>query len=61
MAAPRIRSRFTWPRTRCTFAINGKVVRAIAKSALGGPTDGQAGLRINHNMDLHIDGYAVKK
>jgi len=43
------------------FAINGKVVKAIAKSALGGSTDGQAGLRINHNMDLHIDGYAVKK
>ena len=43
------------------FIINGKLVKAIAKSALGGPTDGQVGLRINHNMDLHIDGYALKK
>ena len=43
------------------FLINGKLVKAVAKSALGGSTDGQAGLRVNHNMDLHIDGYAVKK
>jgi hypothetical protein len=43
------------------FVINGKVVKAIAKSQLGGSTDGIAGLRINHNMDLHIDGFAVKK
>ncbi len=43
------------------FVVNGKLVKAIAKSALGGATDGQAGLRVNHNMDLHIDGYAVKK
>src|ERR1019366_9716073 len=44
------------------FMVNGKLVKAIAKSDLGGAmTDGQVGLRINHNMDLHIDGYALKK
>lgn len=45
------------------FAINGKVVKAIAKSDLGGgATDGQAGFRINHNIDMHIDGWTgVKK
>ena len=43
------------------FLVNGKLVKAVAKSALGGSTDGQAGLRINHNMDLHIDGFALKK
>ena len=44
------------------FAINGKVVKAIAKSDLdGATTDGQTGLRINHNMDLHISGWAFKK
>lgn len=44
------------------FALNGKVVKAIAKSDLdGATTDGQAGLRINHNIDMHIDGYAFKK
>jgi hypothetical protein len=44
------------------FMINGKLVKAIAKTDLGGAsTDGQAGLRINHNIDIHIDGWAVKK
>jgi len=44
------------------FLINGKLFRAVAKSQLdGGSTDGQAGLRINHNIDMHIDGWAVKK
>lgn len=43
------------------FAVNGKVVKAVAKSELGGPTDGQAGLRINHNIDVHIDGWGIKK
>ena len=41
------------------FSINGKLVKAIAKSDLGMSIDGQAGLRINHNMDLHIDGWKV--
>jgi len=38
-----------------------QLVKALPKSALGGATDGQAGIRINHNMDLHIDGFALKK
>jgi hypothetical protein len=42
------------------FVINGKLVAAVAKTDLGGsPTDGQVGLRVNHNMDLHITGYKV--
>ncbi|HEY4320319.1 MAG TPA: hypothetical protein VGM77_03990 [Gemmatimonadales bacterium] len=44
------------------FMINGKLVKAIAKSQLdGASTDGQAGIRINHNIDMHIDGWSVKK
>ncbi len=45
------------------FIVNGKVVKAIAKSALGnGKTDGQAGLRINHATDIHIETWTgVKK
>ena len=45
------------------FLVNGKLVKAIAKSALGGAkTDGQAGIRINHATDLHIDTWTgVKK
>lgn len=45
------------------FIVNGKVVKALAKSQLGGAkTDGQAGIRINHGTDLHIDSWTgVKK
>ena len=44
------------------FVVNGTLVKGIAKSELGGSsTDGQAGIRINHNIDVHIDGWTVKK
>jgi hypothetical protein len=43
------------------FLINGKLVKAIAKSQLdGASTSGQAGIRINHNIDVHIDDWALK-
>jgi hypothetical protein len=42
------------------FVANGKLVAAIAKTDLdGGKTDGQVGLRVNHNMDLAITGYKL--
>lgn len=44
------------------FLINGKLVKALAKTQLdGASTDGQAGMRINHNINMHIDGWALKK
>jgi hypothetical protein len=43
------------------FIANGKLVRAIAKSDLGGSTDGLVGLRVNHNIDLHIADFKVTR
>jgi hypothetical protein len=44
------------------FLANGKVVKEVPKSQLNGmSTDGIAGLRINHNLDVHVEGFAVKK
>jgi hypothetical protein len=44
------------------FIVNGKLAAAVAKSDLGGgSTDGQVGIRVNHNMDLQITGYKVTK
>lgn len=44
------------------FMVNGKLVKAIAKSDLmGAKTDGQAGIRINHNTDIHVDWKGVSK
>jgi hypothetical protein len=44
------------------FMVNGTQVAALAKSQLdGASTDGQVGLRINHNLNLHISDYELKK
>ena len=44
------------------FIANGKLVKAIAKSDLkGAKTEGQTGLRINHNTDVHVEWKGVSK
>jgi hypothetical protein len=41
------------------FLVNDKLVAAVAKSAV--PTNGIAGLRINHNLHVSVTPVAVKK
>jgi hypothetical protein len=41
------------------LSANGKRVHSLAKGQLR--TDGQVGLRVNHNLNLHISGFEVKK
>jgi hypothetical protein len=43
------------------FLANGKLVKALAKSELGGSTEGVAGMRINHNIDVHVADFKVAK
>ena len=43
------------------FIANGKVVKGMSKAELGRATDGQVGLRINHNLDVHVAGFGIKK
>jgi hypothetical protein len=43
------------------FFLNDKLVKALAKSQLGMSTDGQAGVRINHNSDVHVAWGGVSK
>jgi hypothetical protein len=44
------------------FVVNGKVVKALAKSEMNGlTTDGQAGIRVNHNSDLQVEWKGVTK
>jgi hypothetical protein len=44
------------------FLANGKPVTAFAKADMHGfSADGQAGIRVNHNLDLHIADFQVKK
>jgi hypothetical protein len=42
------------------FSINGTAVKSMPRAqALG--VDGVVGLRVNHNLDVHVDGFGVKK
>lgn len=44
------------------FSANGQRVKSLAKSEMHGfDTDGQTGLRINHNLDVHVGSFEVKK
>ncbi|HEU4995055.1 MAG TPA: hypothetical protein VFT29_09545 [Gemmatimonadaceae bacterium] len=42
------------------LSANSQRVTSFAKSAAFN-TDGQAGIRVNHNLDVHIGGFSVKK
>jgi len=41
------------------FVVNGIVVNTTAKSSLPGPTDGIAGIRVNHALNVQITGFEV--
>lgn len=44
------------------MSANGKRVHSFARSQLHGfNTDGQVGLRVNHNLNLHISAFEVKQ
>ena len=43
------------------FMLNDKLVRAIPKSLLAVPTDGLAGIRVNHNLDVHVESFTIKR
>ncbi|MEO7086409.1 MAG: hypothetical protein ABI442_11015 [Gemmatimonadaceae bacterium] len=48
--------------TAVHFYVNGKMVKEVKKSDLmGAATDGQTGIRINHNSDLHVEWKGVSK
>lgn len=44
---------------KLTFKVNGKVVGEV--DAPGGAVGGLVGIRMNHNLDVHVDGFAVHK
>jgi len=43
------------------FVANDVVVRALARAELGAPTDGFAGVRVNHNLDLAVSDLRVTR
>lgn len=49
--------------TDVLFLVNGTEVHRLPRATIDGPTHagstGVVGIRVNHNLDLHIDGFAV--
>jgi hypothetical protein len=43
------------------FAVNGKVVSTTPKTGPAAKTDGIYGIRINHMLEVQVDGFAVTK
>jgi len=43
------------------FVINGMVVKTLPKTGAAAKTDGIYGLRINHHLDVQVDGLGVSK
>jgi len=43
------------------FVLNGMVVKSVPKSGPAAKTDGIYGVRINHQLDVQIDGFGVTK
>jgi len=43
------------------YLVNGTTVHTTPKTGLTAKTDGIAGLRVNHALEVHIDGFAVSK
>lgn len=45
------------------FLVNGTEVHRLARATIDGPTGagstGIVGLRVNHNLDVHVDGFSV--
>ena len=43
------------------FVINGTVVKTLAKTGNAAKTDGIYGLRINHHLDVQVEGFGATK
>lgn len=44
-----------------SYVVNGIVVHTTPKSGMTAKTDGVVGVRINHLLDVHVDGFEVAK
>jgi hypothetical protein len=46
---------------KIAFVINGTVVTTLPKTGAAAKTDGIYGIRINHQLDVQIDGFGMSK
>ena len=44
-----------------SYVVNGMVVHTTPKTGMTAKTDGIVGVRINHQLDVQVDGFSVRK
>ena len=47
--------------TKIDYVVNGTVVHSTPKTGMTAKTDGLAGIRVNHMLEVHVDGFGVQK
>ena len=47
--------------SKIDYVVNGTVVHSTPKNGPTAKTDGIAGIRVNHMLEVHIDGFSVVK
>ena len=47
--------------TKVDYVVNGTVVHSTPKTGSAAKTDGIYGFRVNHQLEVHVDGLAVTK
>ncbi len=43
------------------YVVNGKIVHTTPKTGPTAKTDGIYGIRVNHHLEVHVDGFAVSQ
>lgn len=43
------------------YLVNGTTVHSTPKTGMTAKTDGSYGIRVNHMLEVHVDGFAVSK
>jgi hypothetical protein len=43
------------------YIVNGRVVHSTPRTGLTMKTDGNYGIRVNHMLDVQVDGFTVSK
>jgi hypothetical protein len=43
------------------YVVNGTVVASTPKAGMTARTDGIAGIRVNHMLEVHVDGFGISK
>ena len=47
--------------TQIEYVVNGQVVHTTPKTGLTAQTNGIAGVRVNHVLDVTVDGFQVQQ